>query len=706
MTETCLTYNGVFLRNVQTLSLEETPVMDESGQQHLYNLVRLKVQGYFTKDNPRENGGKGASLGIWPNMGEPPSASPKHQIGADRQFHFLSYFLNEPRKRLRYAVNYENTGSQNLLFEVLPGWVDLTADPIPQEEPTEAPLVGPQLPDLPLREMSGWHDVHGGPFPKNVNITQIANNTVFRVEFEVEFAIAPWCFKKNGQDGQVSTLIYGQDIDAAQDIGSQLDTEPSNPREFGAHKKLGVLSNRWSCIDRLDNSSYLVRTYTGAIRLSNPHWNPNDYRCLTLPPIVPGMRRESIEYRASEDGLKLQYTIVDKEVTITPPEGCSDIKIRHQEAALDMGAKIEFNLQVSLRAEKDGSLYELHRIAAAIVESRLNLNIANQTEFSTYVSRYDVTADQGSDEHFGLVVVVQGFRNKLGGDRDGVINAGLVNMSNRTFKRQANIPGTVLQDYYNQLSKGNRENEQPDYEGVVPAISALHAAIATRCTNKYGVDASTDTPEYKVDRYQRIDELQEWIEDYSNDTLFPGFSIEILDELDDIKDPTYSTATYQNVYTDYRISSKYSSAGLVVQLPVAITSSYSTYPKSAFVTIGPTQQTRVIRVEAERVGQNPRLPSPVAAFTSGSMGSGTYANHKLINVVVTHENPIPAASGPSLVYTSRAEYIYGMDNDPESHSLGVPDYMAAASTTATQPQKAPYTRTLAEIFSAEWSINS
>lgn len=704
MTETCLTYNGVFLRNVQTLSLEETPVMDESGQQHIYNLVRLKVQGYFTKDNPRANAGRGASLGIWPNMGEPASANPKDQNGADRQFHFLSYFLNEPRKRLSYAVNYENSGSQNLLFSVLPGWVDLTADPIPQEEAAEPPLVGPQLPNLPLREMSGWHDLHGGPFPKNVSITQIANNMVFRVEFEVEFAIAPWCFKSTNSDQPVSTLIFGQDINPAVDINGQIKTE-QDEREFGAHKKLGVLSNRWSCVDRLDNSSYLIRTYAGTVRLANPHWNPNDYRCLTLPPLVPGMRRESIEYRASEDGLKLQYTIVDKEVTITPPEGCSDIKIRHQEAAVDMGAKIEFNLQVSLRAEKDGSLYALHRIAAAIVESRLNLNIANATEFGTYVSRYDVTADQGSDEHFGLVVVVQGFRNKLDGDRDGIINAGLVNMSNRTLKRQANIPGTVMQDYYNQLAKGNRENEQPNYEGVVPAISALHAAISTRCTNAYGADASVDSSETAVDRYQRVIELQEWVNDYVVEDLFPGISVEILDELNDIRDPSFSSATYSNVYTDYRISSKYGSAGLIVQLPVAKTNTLTGFANAAFVSIGPVQQTRTVRVEAERVGANPRLPSPVAAFYSGSYGDGTYTNHKLLNMTVSHENPIPAPAGPNLVYTSRVEYIYGMDNVPTSHKLGIPDYMTASGSSSTTEQKAPYTRTLAEIFSAEWSLS-
>jgi len=73
---------------------------------------------------------------------------------------------------------------------------------------------------------------------------------------------------------------------------------------------------------------------------------------------------------------------------------------------------------------------------------------------------------------------------------------------------------------------------------------------------------------------------------------------------------------------------------------------------------------------------------------------------------VHHENPVPAAAGPQMVFTSRAEYTYGIDRKPASHNLGVPDYMKASETTAPQPSKAAYSKTLAEIFSAEWTLNT
>ena len=716
MTETCLSYNGIILRNVQTLALEETPVHDESGQQHIYNLVRLKVRGYFTKDNPRANSGRGTQTGTWPNLaGQYAGNGGNTPLGADRQFHFLSYYLNEPRRTLRYSVNY-NDATAPLLYYVKPASDELGVTvPPPEVEQVDGALGPPkdQPAEILLNNMSGWFDMHGGPFPKNVSITQIANNTAWCVEFEVEFALAPWCFGSSGYGGPAD-VKYGESIDPLKDIEDQINPNRDNRNFEGVHRKLGVISNRWSCIDRLDESSYLVRTYTGTVRLSNPHWNPHDYRVLTLPPLVTGMRRESIEYRASDDGLKLQYTITDKEVTITPPEGCSDIRIRHSEAAVSLGAIVEFNLVVSMKSEKDGSLFDLHRIAAAIIESRLGLRFGQEINFSTHVTRYDVTSEQGSNSDFSLVVTIQGFRTKLNPNQnnpDAGINQQLNAMSNGVFKRQAAVPGSVLHDYYNQLAKGNRENEQPDFEGVIPALSALHAELATRCTTNLGIDSSIKTAEDNGYRTDRIIELQTLSDDYDAVTLFPTLLIEILDSLPDAPDPSYSLSATAGVYTDYRISSRYGSAGLIAQLPVAKTtttdgnsSNTTNFPTSVFVTIGPVQQTRRVIVEAERTGSQPRLPNPIQEFTVNNSSDET--KHKLLSLSVHHENPVPAAAGPQMVFTSRAEYTYGIDKVPASHSLGIPDYMKASETEAVTLSKAAYSKTLADIFSAEWTLNT
>jgi hypothetical protein len=704
MTETCLSYNGIILRNVQTLTLEETPVHDESGQQHIYNLVRLKVRGYFTKDNPRANSGRGTQTGTWPNLAGAYSGNGGNEpTGSDRQFHYLSYYLNEPRRTLKYSVNY-NDKTAPLLYYVLPANDALGVEIPPDDEPQEDGALGPpkdQPAEILLNNMNGWIDMHGGPFPKNVSVTQIANNTAWCVEFEVEFALAPWCFNSSGY-GETEAA-YGEDINPLLDIEQQVNTN-RNVRNFeGIHRKLGVISNRWSCIDRLDESSFLVRTYTGTVRLSNPHWNPHDYRVLTLPPLVTGMRRESIEYRASEDGLKLQYTITDKEVTITPPEGCSDIRIRHSEAAVNLGAIIEFNLVVSMKAEKDGSLFDLHRISAAIIEDRLNLNFNQEPTFATQITRYDITSEQGSNSDFALVVIIQGFRTKIKPQGDGV-NQQLNNMSNSVLKRQASVPSTVLKDYKNQLAKGNRENEQPTFQGVIPALSALHAEIASRCTENLSVSTSVKTQEENGYRAGRVTELKSISPDYNTEGMFPTLQIEILDSLQDAPDPSYSDSSYAGVYTDYRISSKYGSSGLIAQLPVAKTASDSYSPAAVFVTIGPVQQTRRVIVEAERTGSQPRLPNPIDEFSTGSYTD--MVRHKLINLSVHHENPVPAAAGPQMVFTSRAEYTYGIDNVPADHKLGIPDYLKASETETPALVKQAYSKTLAEIFSAEWTLNT
>ena len=250
---------------------------------------------------------------------------------------------------------------------------------------------------------------------------------------------------------------------------------------------------------------------------------------------------------------------------------------------------------------------------------------------------------------------------------------------------------------------------------MIPALSALHAELATRCTTNLGIDSSIKTAEDNGYRTGRIVELMSLSDDYDAVTLFPTLLIEILDSLPDAPDPSYSLSATAGVYTDYRISSRYGSAGLIAQLPVAKTtttdgnsSNTTNFPTSVFVTIGPVQQTRRVIVEAERTGSQPRLPNPIQEFTVNNSSDET--KHKLLSLSVHHENPVPAAAGPQMVFTSRAEYTYGIDKVPASHSLGIPDYMKASETEAvTDAQiaaKAAYSKTLADIFSAEWTLNT
>lgn len=727
MTESILKYNGIALRNVQTLSLSEVPVHDDSGQQFLYNKVTLKVLGYITKDDHQ-------SLGLYPRVVNYSTSSTSGE-GSALQYKVLREFLLQPRRRLIYTTAFEGyqenqtapTVGTMVLFDILPPQAETIADV--DDNTGMLSSDGTSLNGVPdngvlIHQMTAMHDLHGGPTPKMVNITNVANNTVWRVEFEVEFCQAGGCPVTD----VYRTLPYGEDF-------SETDTvrAPGNAVLEGVHRKIGVLSNRWSCLDRYDEASYLVRTYSGVVTLANPHWNPNDYRVLTLPPLVPGMRRESIEYKASEDGLKLHYTITDKEVTITPPAGCADINIVHTEAAVQFGAMVNFHLRVDLKGEKTGSLYTLSRIAVCVVESRLNLTLADQDKnTATIVDHYEMITEHGSNQNLSLSCVVSGRRmkgNANAAQGNGIPGNHFNTISNETFSRLSRTKaGTQLDQYNNMLAKGSRGESlaaqaEPSH---VPSLSALHAALRTKCEGVFGMDASLDTQttiEYRLERRSDIDSA---VNDYNISSIYgyyaPEILVEIVQKLPDSPDLLkYSRDTYENAYTHYDITSRYDTKSTSVALPVAAAkNNFTIASDSVFVDIGTKQRKRIIRIRAERIGAKPKLPPVPDTFDEEGeyfQGRNRIIRHKKLDERVLYNNPIPTADGDKLLYSAELEVEYAIDNQPIYHRFGQPEYMHIPETltdkfrnrinTALDGQGNPISNPSPEetgVFSGSWQL--
>jgi len=691
-TQTILQYNGIRLQNVQTLSFIETPVNDDAGM-YQYTKTSLKVLGYFTTADHK-------TLGVFPQLSEYPGNGIEQ--GASQQFGVLRKYLEQPRRRLIYSTLATGSVGEQQQNGVDPALDPSIGDPMFIIEPPQSTYTDA---NDDLNTINIRHDVHGGPFPKEVNVTHVANNHVWRVEFSIEFATAAQCHADPNY--LPSETVYGETLNpedpAEQQVAHAIETV-----EFSStQRQLGILGHRWSCMDRVGESGFTTRTYTGSLSLSNPNWNPHDFRAITVPPIVPGMQRKSFDYVSSEDGLTIRYTVTDEEVGITAPAPARTIKISHNEARLEHGAKVEFSVRVVLTGDRHASMSDLMLLAAAIVDQRLFLGeaIDANNKASVLVRRYDYTTEQGSDQTRLVSLVVSGSRFPIQGLPNAIEQRFMTMSRSLAWRPVKDNVNPLLANYNNVLSFGNRPKEQPPTEGGIPAISILHNFLTTPCTQKFGTQSSVSFSEDVTRRIRRIDDIEQSEPDYDIEAMYEAYEDAITVEINDNVAnsdvlTTYSSQHKTFMYSHYNITSSYGNKALKVPLPVAKTYGYTT-KSNVTVGIGPSQPTRIIRIEAERAGSPPRLPDPVASFTESAYlyGSGDVTN-TLINVTTKHLNPAPVADGQTLIYTSYMDLEYSQDAMPAKHRFCIPDYIEPTESGSPDSltDKTKYSFALSSIF--------
>lgn len=695
-TQTILQYNGIRLQNVQTLSFIETPVNDEAGM-YQYTKTSLKVLGYFTTTDHK-------TIGVFPQL----SAYPGNGMdqGASQQFGILRKYLEQPRRRLIYSTLATGSVDEQRVNGNDPALDDAIGDPIFVIEPPRSTYT--DAVDN-LRTINVRNDVHGGPFPKEVNVTHVANNHVWRVEFTVEFATAAQCHVDPNY--MAAERIYGESLNPEDPAESQVAHAIENVEFESTQRSLGILGHRWSCMDRINENGFTTRTYTGSLSLSNPNWNPHDFRAITVPPVVPGMQRKSFDYVSSEDGLTIRYTVTDEEVTITAPSPARTIKIIHNEADMDFGAKVEFSLRIILTADRKGNLLDLMRLASAIADQRLYLGeaIDANNKASVLIRRYDYTTEQGSDQTNALTLVVSGARHIIAQGKEGILQRVETMSRSLAWRPVRDAVNPPLANYNNVLSRGNRPGEQPDTEGGIPAISILHNLLTTPCTQEFGTPSSVSDSTTITERIRRIDDIEASEPNYNTEGMYEAYPEAITVEINDNVAnsnvlTTYSSQHQTFMYSHYNITSSYGNRMLKVPLPVARTYGY-TMQSNVVVGIGPSQPTRIIRIEAERAGAPPRLPNPIESFEetgnyiTGS-GSPTVTN-TLINVTTKHLNPAPVADGQTLIYTSYIDIEYSQDAAPAKHKFCIPDYIqptTSGGTVDSLTDTTKYSFALSNIF--------
>lgn len=713
---TTLEYNGIQLRDCQTLKFEESPVNDSSGMNLSHLKVTVRVLGYFHAQLTPP------VWGTFPQVTSTPSASLPNQ-SSSVVYQYLHTYLLERRKRLRYMFTTQTGADPGMGFGGAPGFA---ADTVYDVSPAPVDLLAYGGAN---EEMETIYDVAGGPEPLGLSVSEITGNNIWRVEFETTFSVRPRCNVVSGNnaaldpDGNLSDLI-GLEI-------KETDYDHS------VHRALGVLSNRWSSVDSIDANQYLTRTIVGQVELANPSWNPHDYRYLTLPPLHPGMRRERMNFTASADNLKLAYEIVDQEVTASAPGNASSFSLDHTESTNPWAPQIaKFSTRCNVTGSRDASRSTLIRTAVEVIDSKILLSTLNNgTNFLVKINNFEISDHQGTDQNNSVTVSVAGDRIMSIADDpliDGKQAMSVLGYISARRVVASGITGTQLQHYNNQRSKGNRDvflagskigEEEPSPEGTIPALSALAAALQERCTENLGMGPAMVAnleDDAQTGRAARVDALINDIsganaDDYSSAALWPS---NILVQIGD--DPTYnadlrwSSDHRTAIYSHYEVTSRYETDSLLFGMPAAdTTSSFAdtnpNYPNTVMVALGLPQTRRIVRITAQRFGAMPKLPSAPKVIEERTPGTNTVeAVAVLESKRPIYSNPIPASDGSGMrIYSAGMEFTYVYTVEPPTHRLGIPEWSADAgltddTATLNVSGLAPYRFPTSQINTGNW----
>lgn len=157
----------------------------------------------------------------------------------------------------------------------------------------------------------GW-----GPIPENLNIHDFAGMMASKYEWSVK--------------------VFRRECD---DVKSTVQ------------KKILSITRQYSF--EVDAAGYTTRTVTGTIIVTDKAGSVDRYRSSIAVPLHGGWRREKSSYSTSKDQRTLSFSIIDREVFVTLPNGVGKGEASWTVRLADMGARVFYNLSGRFDGSKD-----------------------------------------------------------------------------------------------------------------------------------------------------------------------------------------------------------------------------------------------------------------------------------------------------------------------------------------------------------------
>lgn len=346
---TTVHYNGIWLMDCQVNAWDESIEYDQSGTDRIYNKLHIAVTTYVHKQTITQftGGGfqnviRGVGTVPWINSSgvEPttPFTGSPALADADVVEAYIRGRLLEPRGHL---VVFLTEADQAINSASLTPYVNVRGLVRSTQIYGSQTQIGSGFnPEL-------W-DVNNGPKPSHVKVTYIAGLKSYRIEFAIN-AFRKIC----NPDG-----IYPDGDDAGTDNNSLADNQD-------------VLNHRWGTTEERDSNFMVKRTTTGKLRIRSYTSHPNLFRYLTLPSTPRGYKRTSMRFRQTEDGLGLEYTIVDEQQYAAPPHPAIDWNASVKENVEGYGHVGFVNINVRLRGATPTLKWKLFCAAIKVIDERL-----------------------------------------------------------------------------------------------------------------------------------------------------------------------------------------------------------------------------------------------------------------------------------------------------------------------------------------------
>lgn len=436
-------------------------------------------------------------------------------------------------------------------------------------------------------------DANNGPKPISVEVTKFLGSTsaggLMQVTFEIELCV----------------------VDCSQD-----------------NNQTGVLSNRWSASDAIDNNFYTTRTITGRLRVKHMGVNPQLFRNLVIPHLQRGFKRESITCTTSVDGLTMEYTVIDVEKFAASPSPATEWSGTYTLSTSD-GINNHGEVAIMMSGPRNADKVHMLEACALIIQSKL------------FVGRdhvYIETAQIVDHLHENVIEIrVQTLDNP--GTNQPLIKYALGTVRLGKPLTSADIPG------YDQTKW-----PVPKRYGTTTLTNAFVCYLQSPCDDQHvlstgiGGGAGGDVPpldDTNVYTYEGV---------LATDSEVEG---------------NYSASQAANVYTHYSIDSDYITDPGALQLPIAA-SSVATIETAKFISLHSATTRKIVRISAERLGDWPQIP-PANTFAIGTL--------RAIPLKISHRGRAPrlSADRKTQIFSIDLVYEYAFNRAPlpgEALSMG------------------------------------
>ena len=317
MSGTHLYYNGILMRDCKIDEYVDSIEYDESGVDPLYSRIRITavsslvaITRYGIQSNPSTVLSEHPStIGIDTQYQTGPAAPDVDFTTAVGRLKLIEERLQQPRKDFWLAVHaatrnvpanfpiddFSTMASFRIVLAATGEQYDQTSATSPNRNPN-AKIEAFAGEDTDI-DRDTVLDSNSGPRPISARATFVGGQFI-RVELSIEICRC-LCEEIPGGEGAAAPVRDARKVD-------------------------GVISNKWSVTESIDQNWATTHTIDGTLVVKDQRFKAMAMRTMVHPRLFPYAKLESREFTVDKTGLKLGYRFTIKERGSAPPPGLVD----------------------------------------------------------------------------------------------------------------------------------------------------------------------------------------------------------------------------------------------------------------------------------------------------------------------------------------------------------------------------------------------